>query len=372
VFTGFVREDFKAFAKYKIGFEKYNDERKKVWNKMKVLMNEINHSLYQNRDIYVRPYRVSPYWPSVRKKEVHCIWLPYGPPNRVGKHGYTYQIYPHISLAIFHDRFEIDFLIPDMAEKYGGRYQSKFLTLTLENRHMIRESLLQLLKSTHSKMLYFGFNNESAELRYRTFVTDFERAVKNIDPARIGKDWIIISCVLERDHVIKLKDEIIELAVFSIRILSPLVCAVVDCEPFDRQLIRLLFPKSQSHPKNSSKRVHKAPSKKEVKYVEELIPRLSEYGFSLLRREYEFPTGDRVDLILSYNKNGIAVAEVETEVGKNDIKGFLQSLKYRALMSGILGKPLHKIKALLISKRIHKTIKTLCKKFDVVCMEIKV
>jgi hypothetical protein len=99
---------------------------------------------------------------------------------------------------------------------------------------------------------------------------------------------------------------------------------------------------------------------------------LPEYGFSVLGRECEFPTGDKVDLILTYNKNRIAVAEVETEVGKNDIKGFLQSLKYRALMSGILGKPLHEIKALLISKRIHKTIKTLCKKFDVVCMEIKV
>jgi hypothetical protein len=68
----------------------------------------------------------------LEKKEVHCIWLPYGPPNRVGKHGYTYQIYPHISLGIFYDRFAIDFLIPDMAERYRGRYQSKFLTLILK------------------------------------------------------------------------------------------------------------------------------------------------------------------------------------------------------------------------------------------------
>jgi hypothetical protein len=372
VFTGFVKEDFKAFAKYKIGFEKYNDERKKVWNKMKVLMNEINHGLYQNRDIYVRPYKVSPYWPSARKREVHCIWLPYGPPNRVGKHGYTYQIYPHISLGIFYDRFEIDFLIPDMAERYGGRYQSKFLTLILKDRHMIKDSLLQLLKSTHRKMLYFGFNDALVELRHRTFLTDFEQAVKNIEPTRIGKDWIIISCELERDHVIKLKGKIVELAVSSIRILSPLVRAVVDSESFDRQLIKLLFPKSQSHPKNSPKRVRRTQRKKEIKYVEELIPKLPEYGFSVLGQECEFPTGDKVDLILSYNKNRIAVAEVETEVGKNDKKGFLQSLKYRALMSGILGKPLHEIKALLISKRIHKTIKTLCEKFDVAWMEIKV
>jgi hypothetical protein len=68
MFTGFVEEDFKAFAKYKAGSNEYNVERKTVWNKMKVLMNEINHRLYQNRNIYVRPYRVSPYWPSVRKK----------------------------------------------------------------------------------------------------------------------------------------------------------------------------------------------------------------------------------------------------------------------------------------------------------------
>jgi hypothetical protein len=41
MFTGFVEEDFKAFAKYKAGSNEYNVERKTVWNKMKVLMNEM-------------------------------------------------------------------------------------------------------------------------------------------------------------------------------------------------------------------------------------------------------------------------------------------------------------------------------------------
>jgi len=369
-FNGFTKKDFEAFSNKKTRYKKFNSERKIVWQKMRVLQEELNNQLPSG--IYVKPYSVSPYWISNRKKEVDMVWIPYGPPDVEKKYGYTYQRYPHLSLGIDRDGLVFSFLITDVAEKYGGKYQSKFLTFMWMEyeklRDILYESLTQLRLDTMVVDLLYP--DLERELRRKTFDKDFKEVYQDVDLSLLGKQYIKIWVSLNSKDIYD-KNRIIESAAIFLRIFAPLVKYVVKCKPYDKEFLHLLFRGQKDKNRKVEKSTSASRQNKEKKYVEAVIPHLHNLGLDCVKREHEFPTEDRADLVCYDRKtNRIAVVEVELNVEKKDKKGFLQALKYRSLMAGELEKPLRHVRALLIAKSIHKDIKKLCKKYNIDYMEI--
>ena len=58
-------------------------------------------------------------------------------------------------------------------------------------------------------------------------------------------------------------------------------------------------------------------------------PEILEQGLRYVDREYRFPTGDRIDLLMKDRRNRFVAVEIEPHVREGDFAGLLQALKYR-------------------------------------------
>jgi hypothetical protein len=74
-FSGFLRKDFFAFNEEKQEDSKFNDERKIVWGKMKILQSHLDREL--NLRGFGLEGKVSLYWINYTKRRVTGIWVAY-------------------------------------------------------------------------------------------------------------------------------------------------------------------------------------------------------------------------------------------------------------------------------------------------------
>jgi hypothetical protein len=94
---------------------------------------------------------------------------------------------------------------------------------------------------------------------------------------------------------------------------------------------------------------------------------LGEPGLRHWRTEYELPTGDTVDVVLTDRYGRFVVVEVEVDCDHTELVGPLQCMKYRALMSYLHRRRPEEVRAFLIAHSIHDTVSDACSRYDIDC-----
>lgn|GEM_PF-6125250 len=86
--------------------------------------------------------------------------------------------------------------------------------------------------------------------------------------------------------------------------------------------------------------------------------------------EYEFPSGDRADVVFERTDNHYTVVEIETDI---PLPGAYQALKYRTLRCAELGLPIDSsdVEAILVAWSLSPELKAFCKKYNIRCVEKK-
>ncbi len=92
---------------------------------------------------------------------------------------------------------------------------------------------------------------------------------------------------------------------------------------------------------------------------------LQEPGLTLVRKEYPYATGDRVDVLLRDQYGRYITVEVEPTCHADEICGPLQSMKYRAMLAYLLGVPVGEVRSMLVAPEIHPAVRKRCNEFDV-------
>jgi hypothetical protein len=86
--------------------------------------------------------------------------------------------------------------------------------------------------------------------------------------------------------------------------------------------------------------------------------------------EYQFPTGDRADVVLTDAQCRVVAVEVEPAVGNSDIVGPLQAIKYRYMLEWVARRARGDSRAFLVAHSIDADMKKLCDSYAVECFEI--
>jgi hypothetical protein len=97
---------------------------------------------------------------------------------------------------------------------------------------------------------------------------------------------------------------------------------------------------------------------------------LAENGLVLVKKEHWFPTHDRADVVLHDRFGRIIGLEVEVHVGDDDNEGFLQAIKYAAMLEPIYDRSAGDSRAVLVAYSISAGMRTKCARYDVECVEI--
>ena len=88
--------------------------------------------------------------------------------------------------------------------------------------------------------------------------------------------------------------------------------------------------------------------------------------------EHQYPSGDRVDLLLESNGSKWTVVEVELEGLVETVTGLFQAVKYRALQLAVLctEKRQGSVSAVLAARSIPAEVRVLARMLDVVTVEV--
>ena len=87
---------------------------------------------------------------------------------------------------------------------------------------------------------------------------------------------------------------------------------------------------------------------------------LGEPGLKLVRVEYPFPTGDRIDVVLRDRLGRYVAVEIEPACSEDEKAGPLQCMKYRSLLAYALERRVSEIRTVLISQSIHPAVDEKC------------
>lgn len=110
-FPSFTKSDFLAFEERKKKSKRYNNERKMVWEKLKLVKNFIDIGL-EKKGIHLQG-KVSNYWPNVYNRyRVTGVWIGYSEKDR------RYYKFPHLSIGVYDGFIFIGFVINESAEDY--------------------------------------------------------------------------------------------------------------------------------------------------------------------------------------------------------------------------------------------------------------
>jgi len=98
---------------------------------------------------------------------------------------------------------------------------------------------------------------------------------------------------------------------------------------------------------------------------------LKEEGLKTFKVEFPFPSGDRADIVLQDQFGRFIGVEIEITQDENNFIGVLQAIKYRYMLAFMFKIGYENTRAFLVAKKISKDLKSLCKRYDVECFEIK-
>jgi hypothetical protein len=92
---------------------------------------------------------------------------------------------------------------------------------------------------------------------------------------------------------------------------------------------------------------------------------LGEGGLTLIQVEYEFPTGDRADVLLQDGNGKVIGVEIELHQDMDRCEGMYQAIKYRFMAAAHTGRCYSDSRAMLVSHFISPELMELCKRYDV-------
>lgn len=95
-----------------------------------------------------------------------------------------------------------------------------------------------------------------------------------------------------------------------------------------------------------------------------------EKNIHTIKVEYQFPTGDRADILLEDEFGRVIGLEIEINVEDNQFEGVLQAIKYRFMSELITEKEPGDSRAVLVAYSISKKVKALCDKYHVQHIEV--
>ena len=95
-----------------------------------------------------------------------------------------------------------------------------------------------------------------------------------------------------------------------------------------------------------------------------------ENGLKWVHTEYQFSTGDRADIVLEDKYGRIMGVEIEINVGKSDLTGTLQAIKYRWMLEVLRGCKHGDSRAALVAYTIDEEVKRISEAYNVECIEV--
>ena len=98
---------------------------------------------------------------------------------------------------------------------------------------------------------------------------------------------------------------------------------------------------------------------------------LNEPDVRTIKVEYQFPTGDRADILLEDEFGRVIGMEIEVNVEDNQFEGLLQAIKYRYMSELITDRTPGDSRAILVAYRISQNMKCLCEKYHIQYIEIE-
>lgn len=97
---------------------------------------------------------------------------------------------------------------------------------------------------------------------------------------------------------------------------------------------------------------------------------LGEQNIQTIKVEYQFPTGDRADILLEDEFGRIIGMEIEVNVDDNQFEGLLQAIKYRYMSELMTDRAPGDSRAILVAYKISQKMKLLCDKYYIQHIEI--
>lgn len=90
-------------------------------------------------------------------------------------------------------------------------------------------------------------------------------------------------------------------------------------------------------------------------------------GRGVMPRWEEFPflTGDKADLVLEAPHGRYWTVEVKVDIGREDLAGLLQAVKYQVMFAVGRGLLKHQVMAALVARSIHPHMEDLCRRYGV-------
>lgn len=356
-FTGFTSRDFRAFADNKCRKRAYNEERKAVWIKMQGLKTELD-GLMPAR---IRG-KVSTFWPNqYNVYSVWGIWIGYS-------HEKPLSRYPHLEVSIDDSSVWVFLMIPINAKKF----QRRFKNYILENGAEVLDELANLPKIRGTEFAINFARNDGISVNSPDKISDkaLQSYARKIDP---GANYLWIGYSFNRSDSRLKTRRFIGLAGKLMVSLYPLYKHAFD-GPDESIITDLAVEGSRVEKVLKRLRRSKIKEGKEHKLLKKYLadhPETLERGLKFECEEYPFITGDRVDLLFSDAFGKLVVIEVEPKVEKDQLVGLLQAVKYKYMLAVRVKKNFHYVRAFLVAKIIHSSVKRLAKRYGVTTKEIK-
>jgi len=92
---------------------------------------------------------------------------------------------------------------------------------------------------------------------------------------------------------------------------------------------------------------------------------LGEQGLKTVGIEYEFPTGDKADIVFEDAMGRIVGVEIETSVNDYQLEGILQAIKYRYMLALMHERKNYETRAFLVAYSVANQIRTICEEYEV-------
>jgi RecB family endonuclease NucS len=93
-------------------------------------------------------------------------------------------------------------------------------------------------------------------------------------------------------------------------------------------------------------------------------------GLTLVGTEYEFPSGDRVDILLEDNTGQPVTVEVEPQIPPENYVGVWQAVKYKHLAAVERELPCEQVRSILAAPHIPDDVKRKCRELGVEPKEV--
>ena len=106
------------------------------------------------------------------------------------------------------------------------------------------------------------------------------------------------------------------------------------------------------------------------RYLIENAEALFGKGANLFEEEYSYASGDSANLVFHLPPDKYVAVEVEVDVGKDDIAGLLQAIKYKYMFAVQERLLIDKVEGMLVARSLHPSVKAWCSQYGIDYKEV--